>query len=209
MTAYQGKLRSYDVWLNSLLALATCVAMGVVYALVFLPADLQLQHVQSQTIVLQETVQQTSAISQEQRTLEQGLLKSERLAADLLLRIPIAPRESDFLAQVSHLAGEVGLEVIDYRTGATFVMENHREMEVRMSTRGKYPALCKFMEQVDHLPRLSRVTNLDIQQTDRSPPPGAAPPTDAAPPVEADLAAEFVFRIYFAPPADATSTKKG
>lgn len=209
VTAHQSKLRAYDRWLNGILALATCLGVGAVYGIGFLPSDFELQHLLSQTTALQETVQQASRISHEQQTLEQQLAKSERFAADLLLRIPTAPRESDFLAQVSQLAGDVGLEVLDYRTAATHILENHREIEVRMNTRGKYPALCRFVEQVDRLPRLSRLTSLEIIRTDTPSAPAAGTQTTPERPTDTDLSADFVFRIYFAPPPDGSSTRKG
>ena len=187
------KLRSYDVWLNGVLAAATIGLVAAAYAVAFLPMDFQLQAARSETEGFRQLIQKTSEISQTQQTLASELAASEKQTAELLQRIPIAPRESDFLAQVCQLADRTGMEVADYHPRAIEKRESHQEMEVKLSTRGEYQALCHFLEQVDHLPRLCRLTQLEIGNA----------PTGTMLPVE------MTFRIYFAPPGDADSAKKG
>lgn len=187
------KLESYDFWLNGGLLVGTIVVLTAIYIAAFSPLDLQLSEASQQSTELQELIRQISDITLKHQSLEAELAKSQQATTELLQRIPTAPRESDFLAQVCRLADRTGMEVADYHPGTVEKRENHHEMEVKVSTRGEYAALSKFLEQVDHLPRLCRLTQLDV----------------VAAPAGETLSVEMSFRIYFAPPNEADSAKKG
>jgi Tfp pilus assembly protein PilO len=174
------KLQTYDVWLNAVLA-------------AFLPLELLFRSVRAETIGLQQLIQRTSDITPARQTLETELAGSEKATAELLQRIPTAPRESDFLAQVCRLADQTGVEVADYHPQSIEKRENHQEMQVKLSMRGGYPALCQFLAEVDHLPRLCRLTQLEV---------GSAVAGTRLP-------VEMTFRIYLAPPGDSDPKKKG
>lgn len=193
LTHQSHKIRSYDRWLNRLLATITVAGLGLWLGMAYLPLDLHLEHLNSQTVGLQLKVDQASKIAHMHQALEDQLAKSEQETAALLLRIPAGPRESDFLSQVCHLAEQFDLEVLDYRPSTIHILDNHREMEVQVNARGEYEPLCRFMEQVGGLPRLCRITQLEI----------GAPATDKM------LTAELVFRIYFSPSHEDAPARKG
>ena len=184
-------LQTYDLWLNGGLAIATVLILGVLYAAAVRPLEMQISETRAEATNLQDLIQQASEISKRNQILSTTLTRSKQAAADLALRIPAAPRESDFLSQISQLASQTGLEVADYHPGVIDARENHQEMEVKVSTHGKYEPLCRFLKEIDGLPRLCRLTQLDIE-------------TDAK--VD-DLKIDMHFRIYFAPPS--TVAKKG
>jgi Tfp pilus assembly protein PilO len=192
------KLQSYDLWLNGVLAAATIGVVTVAYLVAFLPLNLQFYAVRAEIEGFQKLIQKTSDITQTRQTLEAELAKSQKGTAELLQRIPTAPRESDFLAQVCQLADHTGMEVADYHPRTIEKRENHQEMEVHLSTRGDYQAICQFLEQVEHLPRLCRLTQLEIGST-----------VIGSAVAGSKLPVEMTFRIYFAPPGDANSAKKG
>ena len=177
------KIKSYDLALNGTLFAATAIVLTVFYFIAIRPLDHQLSDQRHHLDRLKRTILRTSDISQKRQQLEAELSVAEQTTTKLLQRIPTSPRESDFLAQVCHLSNEVGMEVADYHPGVVDRRENHHEMEVRLSMRGTYESLCKFLEQVDGVPRLCRLIQLDVSHgtnTER-------------------LAVEMSFRIYFAP----------
>lgn len=192
-TAEPDKLRRYDHSLNAALLMLTIAVIAVGYFTIFRPIESQLVSLRQQTAERQELVQKASAISQTNRTLTEQLAKTTLAAGQMEQRIPTAPRESDFLAQICQLADRVGMEVVDYQNGAIQTLENHREMEVKLNTRGEYEPLCKFLEQVDQVPRLCRLTNLDI----------------ASEPTGGSLSIVLTFRIYFSPPTESTLASQG
>lgn len=194
LTQYSDKLKTYDLWLNAGLGFATLVALAGTYFAVFYPFNVQHHAVRLEANELRELIKKASEFNEKKQSLSTQLSKSEKAEADLAKRIPAAPRESDFLSQFCELAERMGLEVADYHPGIIDQRENHQEMEVHINTSGEYEALGKFLQEIDHLPRLCRLTQLDVG-------------TDST---GGKLHAEMLFRIYFAPPnAVPVAAKKG
>lgn len=77
-------------------------------------------------------------------------------------RVPEEPQEAVFLAQVSKLANDVGLSIQDYRPGAIKRDDSHSTMRVDLICRGRYSAICKFLDGLPTLPRHSTVVRLQI-----------------------------------------------
>ena len=92
------------------------------------------------------------------RDLNQRLSVMEGRLADLMNRIPVARNESDFLAQLAELARQYELKIQNYRPGVVFEKEKHSEMEIRLSAEGSYQSCCRFLEGLESLPRLCRIT---------------------------------------------------
>jgi Tfp pilus assembly protein PilO len=93
------------------------------------------------------------------RQIDEAQARNARLTA----RVPAAPLEADFLGQVTALAHEVELEIQDYRPGVVRLLEKHGEMEVQFNAQGTYSSLCRFMHRTEELPRLCRITRLEIK----------------------------------------------
>lgn len=187
------KFRQFDIWLNAGLGLATLAGLSIGCFLVLGPIQNQMQSVRAEAVGYRDLIQRASEVANRKQKLTLELEKSRQTADELAQRIPAAPRESDFLHQISHLANRSGLEVTDYHPGGIEKRENHEEMEVRVDTRGEYEPLCRFLKEIDALPRLCRLTEMDIS-------------TDAK---DSKLKADLLFRIYFAPPATTQVQKKG
>lgn len=187
------RLQSYDIGLNLGLLTVTMVVLSTLYVAAVRPIDRQLADARQQSSALEQLIRKTSEIALKRQTLESELKQSEQATEELLQRIPTAPRESDFLAHVCRLADRTGMAVANYHPGVIEARENHHEMEVKLSTRGEYASLCKFLEQVDHLPRLSRLTQLEV----------------ATPAKGEELTVDLSFRLYFAPPSETDTAKKG
>jgi len=185
------KFQLYDIWLKVGLSALTLTVMVGIYLVVFRPVLGQIEVVHEEATKLRDLIQRAPEIATRQQTLTVELANSQKAETELTKRIPAAPRESDFLHQISQLADQIGLQVTDYRPGVIDQRENHHEMEVKVNTRGNYESLCKFLKQIDHLPRLCRLTQLDVN-------------TDVK---DQDLNVDMSFRIYFAPPT--TDEKKG
>ena len=122
-------------------------------------------------------------IHADNRELNRELASVESRLADLMARIPDARDESVFLAQIAELAAQHQLVIRNYRPGIVHEKEKHREMEISVSANGDYQSWCRFLDGLESLPRLCRVTNLNI----------SAPDESTTYPIEMTL------RIYFAP----------
>ena len=123
------------------------------------------------------------------RDLNQRLSVMEGRLTDLMTRIPAARNESDFLAQLAELARQHKLKIQNYRPGVVFEKEKHREMEIRLTAEGSYQSCCRFLAGLESLPRLCRITHLNISVPD-----------------DAEIyPIEMTLRIYFAPLQQTTS----
>ncbi|HUQ71766.1 MAG TPA: type 4a pilus biogenesis protein PilO [Planctomycetaceae bacterium] len=192
LTARLSPLQSYDVCLNGGFAAVTLIASLGVYLGLIHPLQRETAQLTAEAAELRTLIHQTSKITQTRQQLERQLVEKESTTADLLKRMPVSPQESEFLAQVSQLANEAGLEIVDYHPGAVEPLESHHEMEVKISARGDYAAVCRFLNGSSEMPRLCRLIQLAI---------GSESSGDM-------LSVDLTFRIYFAPsPAPAVVNK--
>lgn len=98
-------------------------------------------------------------LKKEYKELLQRIAQTQRQA-------PIASGESQFLADATRIAAESGLEIDDYRRGRTRHLPNHSELEITLSTTGGHPAICRFLAEMDQLPRAKRAARLTIESSD-------------------------------------------
>jgi Tfp pilus assembly protein PilO len=100
--------------------------------------------------------------------LKQSLAEAREREAALLSRIPEAPREAEFLAHLSGLANEVKLRLRDYRPGETRAKGDHWEMEIGIACEGSYESICRFLDGLTSLPRLTNLSRLEINTQEDS-----------------------------------------
>ncbi len=176
-------LRSYDLALNLGLAMAAvCIAL-MFYAGIIRPIHMHISRLESQSCELKDLIYQTSQISVQREKLQQELMTQQTSLERLEARLPTAARESDFLAQMCELAASENLEIADYQPGAVSARETHHELEVSVSLRGDYSAICQLLRQADELPRLCRLVRLEMTSAEAG----------------EKLIANLTYRIYFTP----------
>jgi Tfp pilus assembly protein PilO len=124
------------------------------------------------------------------RQIDEAEARNVRLAA----RVPAAPHEADFLGQMTALAHDVELEIHDYRPGVARLLEKHGEMEVQFNAQGTYSAICRFLHRTEELPRLCRITRLEIK----------APPSGDKTQIDITLLIYFAHEQQASPPAGGT-----
>lgn len=124
------------------------------------------------------------ALHTEHSHLEHRLSDLERRTGELLARIPETPREAEFLAQLSGLAGESQLAIRSYRPDSPVESERYQRLDIELVAEGTFTSLCRFLEGLESLPRLSRLTHLEVE---------SASAEDGTYPVTMTL------RIFFAP----------
>lgn len=150
-------------WLFHCAGLSVAIAeCAVILVLVIWPIDNRHAEVQRKTVDLRRILDRELDVRHEHQRLSQSLSAADEKIDGLLNRIPNLPREADFLGQITTLAREVGLEIVDYRPGGTTERGEYQEMIVTLSSEGSYSGLCSFLQRIHHLPRLSRVNELKI-----------------------------------------------
>ena len=78
-------------------------------------------------------------------------------------RVPDQPREGEFLADLSRLADEHGVTILDFQRGDSTTTPTHSVVTVTVSTRGPHAGVCGLLDAVGRLPRLAELTDLEIK----------------------------------------------
>ncbi len=141
------------------IAVAGC---GVMLTGVILPLRAQNAELVLQGSELRKILDFETNVTQEHERLTVVLDEADQKIKSLLDRIPNVARESDFLGQVTTLAKDVGVEIMDYHPGNVSAKEEYHEMSLTLTSQGSYEGVCDFLHRLQGLPRLSRANKLSI-----------------------------------------------
>lgn len=179
-----SSLRGINLGLH---ACGLSIAGAILYAtFAFVVAPLQNQHVAMSARIAEESRVQArgSAILTQHREVDKQLTNFEATFARVISRIPETPRESEFLAQITHLARTCHLKIQRYHPREPVNEGTHTALEVQLEATADYAGICQFLDGLRTLARLCRVTRLRVH---------------AVGPEGTDLPIEMTLRIYFAP----------
>ncbi len=123
-------------------------------------------------------------IRSEHRELDARVADFEAEFAHAISRIPETPRESEFLAQITHLARTCRLQIHRYHPRDPVNEGTHTALEVQLDASAEYAGICQFLDGLRTLPRLCRVTRLRVHNLSAD---------------GASLSIEMTLRIYYAP----------
>ena len=110
----------------------------------------------------QELLENRSQIFQDRDIAECELFAMNKRLDELTALIPNNPESSRFLAQLAELGGNSKLEIQNFRPGPTEKTDNMQRMRVQLSGAGHYECICLFLNGLRSLPRLTRVTKLQV-----------------------------------------------
>ncbi len=179
--------------LHGLGIVMTCGAALLAEFVLFRPIDGRADACLRRTDELRTLLKEEARIRREHARLSRPLAEARQRAATLQRRIPDEPQEAVFLAQVSHLAGEVGLQIRDYRPGAITRQPSYCAMRIDLICEGDYAGICKFVGRLVELPRHSVVVRMEIDSTGRG----------------KVYAAELTLEIFFYGTAQPGASEKG
>ncbi|MHC4403473.1 MAG: type IV pilus inner membrane component PilO [Planctomycetota bacterium] len=162
------KLKILGWWLHGLGLTATLTILVCAELLVLRPIDRRAEASAERSGQLQAFLRDEDRMRAEHAQLADDLDHARRQAADLKRRIPDEPQEADFLAQISELADEVGLEILEYRPGMVVTEDSYSAMTVDLDCQGRYAGLCRFVNRLADLPRCSTVTRLEIESGEQA-----------------------------------------
>jgi Tfp pilus assembly protein PilO len=143
------------------LAVALAV-VGLGYALAHRPMDRDADDCQSRIATLQTLLADSAKVRAEHAALRRALDETTAKTLALEKRVPRDPAEAEFLSQLSGAAEESGLVIRDYRPGVVRKRENHSCLEIQLACTGSFRAICRFLDRMASLPRLSQVTQIEM-----------------------------------------------
>lgn len=132
------------------------------------------------------------SIRSEHQRLRKRLANIRDTVADVRRRMPAEPPDDAFVRDVRQLADRVGLEVLDDRRGVAQRAATHSQTEVSFRGRGSYASICRLLDEVEHLARITKVSKLELE---------TSPNPDAYP-------FRVTFVLYYGVPANDTNERR-
>ncbi len=83
--------------------------------------------------------------------------------ATTLKRLPIELGEDQFIEQVRSIASGTGIAVAEHHIGTVKRLENFGEAEIAFICNGSFGSICRFLDSVSHLSRLTEISRLEIE----------------------------------------------
>ena len=77
-------------------------------------------------------------------------------------RIPEQPNEGEFLRQTTSAARECGITITEYLRRGIETHDDHSRLMIHISLKGAFANLCRFVDQLERLPRISKVSRLKV-----------------------------------------------
>ena len=159
------QLRRTRFALHGIAGTALGVTLFLGWYLLIRPVETQQQLASQRLEQLETTLAASESIHAEHASLRGRLAAARQQESSLQSRIPDDPSEEDFLALASALATETGLTIKDYKPGASIQTASCSAMEIKLIGEGDYPSICRFLDGISKLPRLSSITGLHIDAT--------------------------------------------
>lgn len=78
-------------------------------------------------------------------------------------RVPSTPMEADFLSTASTIAEEERVAIQDFRRESTLEYEDYSEATVVIRGTGSYASLCRFLDRIGKLERVSTVRKMSLK----------------------------------------------
>jgi Tfp pilus assembly protein PilO len=149
-------------------ACLVCVA-GLVAAygwFVFKPLMEKEQVCQLRITQLKELLVKTPRVRQENRAFHAELAALKHTVEETQRRLPRELREHEFVEQVRQVAAKTGIEIDDYQLGLVTELESYSQAEITFQCQGSYASICQFLDEIDHLARITEISNLQIESAD-------------------------------------------
>ena len=145
----------------------TLVIVVAAWLAIYRPLESRREACAKEAQTFTRELQQVDAVRAEHARLKAEFADLKRLDDLLHTRVPEEPREAEFLAQLSQLAGETGLHIEDYRPGTVTRHEAYSSLRIDLMCAGDYASLCRFLDGLAALPRATTVATLDIDAAEQ------------------------------------------
>jgi Tfp pilus assembly protein PilO len=144
------------------------LAVGVLAYVWFVAMPLHERHELSESRMtqLQLMLSKSNQIHHEHEELHGELASLKKSVEETQKRLPRELGEGEFLEQVRQVAVRTGIELGEYQLGTTEQLESYSKAELTFHCHGNYASICRFLDEIDHLARLTEVSNLQIESAD-------------------------------------------
>ncbi len=151
-------------WALHAVGVTTLVLMVAAYHfLVYQRLEIRRQSDSQRIEQLTTLLSDSTAVQRENRDLQQELNALEASIATIRERLPHELRREEFTGELNRVAQEVGLHVLELRWGVTEVTPSYTQAEVQLECDGSYASVCRFLDEVSQLTRITDIAQLQLE----------------------------------------------
>ena len=157
---------------------------------VFVPRNAEINTALANIETRQARLDQLADVMTEVPDLEAALDEGERLIARVEARLPRRQHVEGVLERIWQIARRQNLDVRSVKTRSPERSAVYMELPLEVDMAGPFEGFYRFLLELEHLPRVTRLSDLTLKEVNQQPIQGDWP--------EGSVQARFVLRIFFA-----------
>lgn len=162
MPVFDEELRRFGRLLHyvGLLAAVLCAAAG--YSLLHAPSVLAVASTSAKIMELEKLIENAPLMRQQHRQVAQKLQEVTTRIAKVQARVPRDADAGEFLKEVTQLASEEQFAIKGFTPDKPRQHHGYAELHVMLKGSGSYASICRFLDRLSKLERLSKVKDLTL-----------------------------------------------
>jgi Tfp pilus assembly protein PilO len=162
MPVFDEELRRFGRLLHyaGLLATVLCAVAG--YSFVHAPSIESIASTSAKIVELEMLIQNAPVMREQHRKSSDRLQEVTTRIAELQARVPHDAAAGEFLKEVTRVASEEQFAIKDFTPDKPHDRTGYAEMQVTLKGAGSYASICRFMDRLSKLKRLSKVKDLSL-----------------------------------------------
>ena len=144
------------------------LAIGGFYALVLLPLQQKQAEYSARSEQLDMLLVNTGTEASDYRRLRDELASMNDSVAEMHRQLAGQSSETAVIEQLSQLASDVDLEVLDYQVGLTQSLPSHSQTSVDFRCHGSYASICRFLQKAEQLTRTTKLSKFELNAKEKS-----------------------------------------
>ena len=139
------------------------LTVGGFYGLVHQPLQRKQARHRARTEQLKQLFVNTGTEAVEYRDLNSRLNEMKKTVENLHRQLADHASETRVIEELSSIAAEVDLDVLDYQVGLTKSLPTHSQTEVEFRCHGSYASICQFLEKAEQLTRTTKLSRFELK----------------------------------------------
>lgn len=160
--------RYFGYSLHALGAAVTALTVGLFFALVYQPLVEKREQNVSRAEQIDRLLQSHSSEGSDYRRLRSQLEEMKGAVAELHSQLAQELSEEALLADISEIAAESDLQILDYQVGSPKSLLTHSITEIGFSCHGSYASICKFLEKAEQITKIAKLSKFELESSENS-----------------------------------------
>jgi Tfp pilus assembly protein PilO len=162
MHVIDEELRRFGRLLHYAGVLATVVCAAAGYSLVHAPSIDAVADTSARIQELTLLIENAPIMREQHQKVSKTLNEVTTTIAEIQRRVPRDADAGEFLKELTQLASAEGLAIKDFTPDKPVSRSGYAEMQVTLKGSGSYASICRFVDRLSRLKRLSKVKDLTV-----------------------------------------------